>query len=115
MPRKPKKPEITAETLQNISFEIIAKLVTWWRNPKEAGAKFESEMERLEWSIDKALRIHDKVSDAMRFHPDIEKLADYAKKLDELEQRMKEDREEFAISRKIKPLATTRSTEQGGT
>jgi hypothetical protein len=67
-------PEITPETLQNISFEVIAKLLTIWRDPKKAGLTFKSPREQAEWKFSQGVKLHSMVIEAMRLHPDLEQL-----------------------------------------
>jgi hypothetical protein len=67
-------PEITPETLQNISFEIIAKLLTMWRDPKKAGLTFKSPREQADWRFSQGIKLHTMVIEAMRLHPDLEQL-----------------------------------------
>jgi hypothetical protein len=67
-------PEITPETLQNISFELIAKLLTIWRDPKKAGLTFKSPREQADWKFSQGMKLHGMVTEAMRLHPDLEQL-----------------------------------------
>jgi len=79
--------QISAETLQKLSFELIAKSMILWRTYSDTdqgkGAK-----------IDKAMKIHQAVIDAMRFHPDI-------RELKQLHDMAEEVRQELEIARKI--------------
>jgi hypothetical protein len=69
-------PEITPETLQNIVFEIIAKLLTIWRDPKKAipGFAFKSPQEQAHWKFTHGMKLHTMVIEAIRLHPDLEQL-----------------------------------------
>ena len=90
--------EITAKTLQKISFELIGKSVLLWRTYRDTdqckGQK-----------IHMATRMHQMIMDAIRFHPDIQRLAELEKVAEEVEQ-------ELAVARKIRRiLSGTRGTE----
>jgi hypothetical protein len=88
-------PEITPETLQNISFEIIAKLLTIWRDPKKAvqGFTFKSPREQAAWKFRQGEKLHDMVIDALRYNRDIAELAKIVKAFDLI-------RSEYELARK---------------
>jgi hypothetical protein len=67
-------PEIAPETLQNVSFEIIAKLLAIWRDPKKAGLTFKSPQEQADWKFSQGGKLHAMVMEAMRLHPDLQQL-----------------------------------------
>jgi hypothetical protein len=67
-------PEIAPETLQNISFEIIAKLLAIWRDPKKAGLTFKSTQEQADWKFSQGIKLHALVMEAIRLHPDVQQL-----------------------------------------
>lgn len=94
-------PEISTETLQNISFEIIGKLLTAWRKPE---VPFEDERKRLDWKFTTGARLHDLVIDALRYNQNLQDLAKLHKVIEELEN-------ERAIARKsgilTQPVPTT--------
>jgi hypothetical protein len=88
-------PEITPETLQNISFEIIAKLLTIWRDPKKAiqGFTFKSPREQADWKFSQGAKLQDMVIDALRYNRDIAELAKIMKDWEEM-------RAEYELARK---------------
>jgi hypothetical protein len=100
-------PEIAPETLQNISFEIIAKLLTIWRDPKKAGFTFKSPREQADWKFSQGVKLHTMVIEAMRLHPDLEQL----RKLHEMYEELLEQHE---IAKRIGIIPTDpRRTETG--
>jgi hypothetical protein len=60
-------PEITVETLQELSFELINESVKTWRRFKDSG---HGAARKLSY----AAKIHAMIIDAMRLHPDIQDL-----------------------------------------
>jgi hypothetical protein len=94
-------PEITIETLQNLSFELLAKAIQLWRtyrdDEKSKGIK-----------ISKAMEIHDRIIAAMRYHPDITHLRELDKFREEAEKLVD-------ATRKIHPISegSKRSSESG--
>jgi hypothetical protein len=79
-----KSPEITPELLQNLSFEIIVKLVTYWRAPKEAGVEFKDQGALVQWKFNMGLRLHSAIIDAMRYNQDLNQLAKLQATVEEL-------------------------------
>lgn len=79
-------PEITPETLQNISFELIAKLLTLWRDPKKAveGFTFKSPREHADWKFSQGVKLHAMVTDALRYNRDIAELAETRRRFEEI-------------------------------
>ena len=80
----PESLEITPDLLQNLSFEVIAKLVTYWRAPKEAGLKFKDQGELVQWKFNQGLRLHSAIIDAMRYNQDLNQLAKLQATVEEL-------------------------------
>lgn len=93
--------EIKIETLQALSFELLAKSIQLWRtyrdDEKSKGIK-----------ISKGMEIHDRIIAAMRYHPDITHLR-------ELDEWREEAERLVAAARKIHPLSEgpTRNSESG--
>jgi hypothetical protein len=70
-------PEISLKTLQNLSFELIAKAVTLWRTYSE-------DKDGKGNKINQSIRIHGMLTEAMKLHPDIQELAQIHQYYDEV-------------------------------
>ena len=92
-----KEAETTPETLENISFELITKLLNAWRTPKKHSFTFKSKHQEASWKFNAAIKLHSIIIDAMRFHPDLRRLAELHRVAEEVEQ-------ELAVARKIHPI-----------
>ena len=90
------------EILQGVSNELIGKVVVLWRTYSDTDQGKSAK-------IEKAAMIHRMVIDALRFEPDIRKIA-------ELEKLGLEVREELDAARKVHPISNrTEGTEQTAT
>jgi len=74
-------PEISTETLQAISFELISKLLGLWRKPE---AEFKNERDRVDWKFRQGERLQGMIMNALRYHPDIVQAEKYMKMADEM-------------------------------
>jgi hypothetical protein len=74
--------EITTENLQNLSFELIKKLMGKWRDP---GFEFESVDKKVAWMFAQGSRLHTMVIDALRYNQNLQDLAKLHKVIEELE------------------------------
>ena len=70
--------EITIESLQELSFELIDESVQTWRRFKDSG---HGAARKLSY----AAKIHAMIIDAMRLHPDIQDLKEMTDKLEEID------------------------------
>ena len=82
----PKAAEITTETLQKLSFELIAKSMIIWRSLRETG---HGKARKFAY----AFKIHQMIIDAIRVHPDVQQLKELHEKMTEIEA-------EYRIARK---------------
>jgi hypothetical protein len=83
-----KKPEISTELLQTLSFELIANLTELWRKLDISSSPGKGR--KFSWGS----LLHRMIIDAMRYHPDIKRLKELAEYEDQV-------REEIANARKI--------------
>jgi hypothetical protein len=81
---------MSLEKLQGASYELIAKCVLLWRTYQDT-----ANMKGVK--IDKAVKIHRMLIDAMRFHPDIKQLHVLSEMAGEVEK-------ELAALRKVHPI-----------
>jgi hypothetical protein len=86
-----KTPEIKLETLQAVSFEIITQLTLLWRSLESVSSRGKGRKFKYGFTL------HQLIIDAMRFHPDLRRLAELHRVAEEVEQ-------ELAVARKIHPI-----------